>query len=121
MNPLASFPAVRGACFLCLLAWSTSPSLAAQSKPAPEVPQTTAPAAAPSADKSAPSKQAAEPEAKPARQLSLHDRAWLILHSGVDFDGTEKRAKAVFALGVLKGNAEAERLATAALKDEKGD
>jgi HEAT repeat protein len=39
----------------------------------------------------------------------------------VDFDGTEKRAKAVFALGVLKSNAEAERLATAALKDEKGE
>ena len=39
----------------------------------------------------------------------------------MDFDGTEKRAKAVFALGVLKGNAEAEKLATAALKDEKGD
>jgi len=119
MNALASFPVVCGACVLSLLA---SQSLAAQSKPPQEVPQQTAvPPSAPPTDKSVPPKQAAEPEQKPARPLSLHDRAWLILHSGVDFDGTEKRAKAVFALGVLKGNVEAEKLATAALKDEKGE
>jgi HEAT repeats len=122
MNPLASFPAVCGACVLSLLAGFSSQSLAAQSQPAPQASQQTAvpPPASPT-DKSAPPKQAAEPDTRPAQPPSLHERAWLILHSGVNFDGTEKRAKAVAALGVLKGNAEAEKLATAALKDEKGD
>jgi hypothetical protein len=73
---------------------------------------------APPENRSTPPKEA---ETKQVSVTSLRDRAWLILHSGLAFDGTEKRAKAVSALGVLKGNAEAEKLATAALKDEKGD
>jgi hypothetical protein len=122
MNPLASFRTVCGAFVLSLFTCVSCQSLAGQSKPAPDVPPpTTVPPPAPPKDKSAPPEQTAKPDAKPARSISLHDRAWLILHSGVDFEGTEKRAKAVFALGVLKGNAEAEKLATAALKDEKGD
>ena len=59
--------------------------------------------------------------AKPVRTLPPRERAWEILHDGVTFNNTEKRAKAVTALGVLKGNAEAEKLATKALQDEKGD
>src|SRR5258708_14359614 len=42
-------------------------------------------------------------------------------HDGVAFNNTEKRVKGVTALGLMKGNAVAEKLATAALEDEKGD
>jgi len=62
---------------------------------------------------------ALEPPAKPA--LSLRDRSWEILHGGLEIDNTEKRVKAVTALGLMKGNAEAEKLAIAALKDQKTD
>jgi hypothetical protein len=114
MKLLASLSVVFGGCVLSLFAQTA----AAQSAPAAAERQSApSPLAAPPANRSA----AKEANPKPTRSISLHDRAWLILHSGVDFDGTEKRAKAVFALGVLKGNAEAEKLATAALKDEKGD
>jgi HEAT repeat protein len=53
--------------------------------------------------------------------LSLHQRSWEILHAGLAFDSTEKRVKALTALGLLKRNSEAEKLATDALKDEKVD
>jgi HEAT repeat protein len=53
--------------------------------------------------------------------LSLRDRAWEILHAGLAFEGTEKRVKAVTALGLMKSNSEAEKLAMYALKDSKGD
>jgi HEAT repeat protein len=55
------------------------------------------------------------------RQPSLRDRAWVILRDGLAFNNTEKRVKAVTALGLMKGNADGEKLATAALEDEKGD
>src|SRR5882672_9717589 len=64
-------------------------------------------------------KPALEAPAKPA--LSLRDRSWEILHGGLEIDSTEKRVKAVTALGLMKGNAEAEKLAIAALKDQKTD
>jgi HEAT repeat protein len=40
---------------------------------------------------------------------------------GLAVDNTEKRVKALTALGLLRGNVEAEKLATAALKHSKGD
>jgi hypothetical protein len=125
--------------WLCLLAllicWSAraqaqSPRAAAESQPAAPAAATQSPAKQSSgdlpsanapADKSTPPKRAEGADTGPAHPLSLHDRAWLILHSGLSFDGTEKRAKAVSALGVLKGNTEAEKLAIASLKDAKGD
>ena len=89
--------------------------IAAQSAPASTTPQKSAsPAPADQA-----TKPALEASAKPA--LSLRDRSWEILHGGLEIDNTEKRVKAVTALGLMKGNAEAEKLAIAALKDQKTD
>jgi len=89
--------------------------IAAQSAPASTAPQKSASPAP--ADQAA--KPALEAPAKPA--LSLCDRSWEILHGGLEIDSTEKRVKAVTALGLMKGNAEAEKLAIAALKDQKTD
>src|SRR6266404_207156 len=83
--------------------------IAGQSAPASTAPQKSA--------SPAPADQAI----KPAPALSLRDRSWEILHGGLEIDNTEKRVKAVTALGLMKGNAEAEKLAIAALKDQKTD
>src|SRR5437868_3841379 len=89
--------------------------IAAQSAPASTAPQKSA--------SPAPADQAAKPalEAPAKPPLSLRDRSWEILHGGLEIDSTEKRVKAVTALGLMKGNAEAEKLAIAALKDQKTD
>ena len=55
--------------------------------------------------------------AKSVRDLPPGPRAWEILKAGLAFNSTEKRAKAVTALGILKGHVEAEKSAIAALKD----
>jgi HEAT repeat protein len=55
--------------------------------------------------------------AKPAE--SSRERAWRILHEGLKDTNADKRAKAVRALGLLDGNAEAEKAAVAGLKDQK--
>jgi len=47
------------------------------------------------------------------------EKAWAILREGLKSTNTEKRAKAARALGLLTGNAEAEKAAILALKDEK--
>lgn len=47
------------------------------------------------------------------------EKAWDILHNGLKDTNTDKRAKVVRALGLLAGNAEAEKAAILALKDEK--
>jgi hypothetical protein len=115
---------------LSLLIWCNVAQAQGQAAPAPtESQQATPPAQSPGNPSSAnaperaatPPKQTEGADVKTAHPLSLRARAWQILHSGLTFDGTEKRTKAVSALGVLKGNAEAEKLATTALKDEKGD
>jgi HEAT repeat protein len=49
------------------------------------------------------------------------EKAWSILKTGLAEDGAEKRAKAVNALGLLEGDAVAEKLAIAALNDEKAN
>ena len=46
-------------------------------------------------------------------------KAWRILHEGVKDANAERRAKAVRALGLLTGSAEAEKTAAFALRDEK--
>lgn len=53
------------------------------------------------------------------KPLTSHDRAWQILHEGLEENSVERRAKAVNALGVLTGNADAETAATRALTDGK--
>jgi HEAT repeat protein len=87
--------------------------IAAQSAPTSSATQKSASPA--SADQGA--QPAPQTPAKPP--LSLRDRSWEILHGGLQIDNTDKRVKAVTALGLMKRNAEAEKLAIAALKDQK--
>ena len=47
------------------------------------------------------------------------DKAWGILREALKSDSADRRARAVRALGLLPGNAEAEKAATRALKDDK--
>jgi HEAT repeat protein len=47
------------------------------------------------------------------------EKAWGILREGLKEESAEKRAKAVRALGLLTGNAEAEKAAVSALQDKK--
>jgi hypothetical protein len=101
-----------------LLAWNPQ-NLAAQSAPQPAPSQSPAPAPSPAGPPTA--SQNAEAPAKPARTLSSRERSWQTLHDALEMDSTEKRVKALTALGVLKGNLEAEKLAVAALKDPKAD
>jgi HEAT repeat protein len=113
----------RGVYAICLfsLLTCTVQSIASQSAPTSSGSQE---AAAPApANQAGPSKQTSEAEApaKPLHPLSLRDRSWEILRAGLAFEGTEKRVKAITALGLMKGNREAETLVTDALKDSKGD
>lgn len=50
---------------------------------------------------------------------SAREKAWSILQEGLKNTNSDKRAKAVRALGLLTGNAQAEKAAVVALKDEK--
>jgi hypothetical protein len=63
------------------------------------------------------SQVASTPSAKPAEPIT--ERAWRILREGLKDANADKRADAVRALGLLNGNAEAEKAAVLALKDEK--
>lgn len=49
------------------------------------------------------------------------EKAWKILRDGLKETNADKRAKAVRALGLLTGSAEAEKAAAFALKDEKSN
>jgi HEAT repeat protein len=71
----------------------------------------------------APADQAAQraPQALAKSGLSLRERSWEILRGGLEIENTDKRVKAVTALGLMKGNAEAEKLAITALNDKKAD
>jgi len=98
---------------------ASAPATQVQQQPSPEPPKREdAPAAAPKPDTSQESSKA---PADPAKLPPLRDRAWSVLHEGVADKSAEKRAKAVHALGLLTNNAEAERTAKEALKDEKGN
>jgi len=124
MNLATSSRAVFRVCALSLLACWSADTCAAQSGatlPSSQEAASPSPAKTQSTDQANSPNQAAQADVKPVRQLPLRDRAWLILHDGLASNNTEKRVKAVTALGLLKGNAEAEKLATAALDDEKED
>jgi HEAT repeat protein len=73
-------------------------------------------AASPDSNQNAPAASAKHP-----RSLPPAERAWEILRAGISFDNANKRAKAVCALGMLRGDAQAEKLAIAALKDQSAD
>src|SRR5579864_8448801 len=75
-----------------------------QEKPAPPTPETL---------------ETPKPAPAPAKPLSRNQRAWQILREGLTEKSAEKREKATHALGLLTRNAEAEKAAVQALKDEK--
>ena len=115
MNIAALPRGLRALSVLSLLAWNAE-ALAAQTAPS------TTDAQAPAATTANPQFAAQEPTgAKPAHPLSPRERSWQILHAGLEMDNTEKRVKALTALGVLRNNREAEKLALTALKDQKAE
>src|SRR5689334_15561089 len=61
--------------------------------------------------------QNSNPHGKP--EETSGQKAWSVLHDGLKDANANKRAKAVRALGLLTANAEAEKAAALALKDEK--
>src|SRR5205807_804730 len=63
-------------------------------------------------------KEQAGNTALPSSQATA-EKAWAILREGLKNENTEKRAKAVRALGLLTGNVEAEKAAVSALQDKK--
>jgi HEAT repeat protein len=64
--------------------------------------------------------QAPRPAANPPAQngQTAVEKAWTILREGLKDKSSDRRARAVRALGLLPGNSEAEKAAVAALKDE---
>src|SRR5205823_983525 len=67
------------------------------------------------------SRQAKQPANNPSARLAEtpQQKAWRILHEGLEDKNADRRAKAARALGLLTGNAEAEKAAVLALQDEK--
>ncbi|HXM94010.1 MAG TPA: HEAT repeat domain-containing protein [Candidatus Dormibacteraeota bacterium] len=91
----------------------------AQEKPAqPQQQPAPKPQEEPSAKPNAPA-AAATPAVQPTKKRKPEEKAWDILKEGFADDKTDKRAKAVKALSLLPGNADAEKMAKDALKDEK--
>ena len=80
-----------------------------------------APAVAPAQLPTFSEQQTPQPATNPVvkDQQTVVEGAWTILREGLKEKSTDKRARAVRALGLLPGNVEAERAAIAALKDEK--
>jgi HEAT repeat protein len=64
-------------------------------------------------------RQGGNRSAKPAEPPA--EKAWRILHEGLQDANSDRRAKAVRALGLLSGSAEAEKAAVEGLKDEKAN
>ena len=88
---------------LSLLGVASTSALAQAPSPAPAPPQ----AKQPAANAAVPSPQA------------TREKAWGILRDGIKEESADKRAKAARALGLLPGNAEAEKAAVSALMDDK--
>jgi HEAT repeat protein len=65
-----------------------------------------------------PARQSADNTAIPSSQATA-EKAWGILRDGLKEENTDKRVKAVRALGLLTGNTEAEKAAVSALQDKK--
>jgi len=65
--------------------------------------------------------QAEQPQANSdSKKLQTpKEKAWTILREALKEENADRRARAVHALGLLSGDAEAEKLAAAALKDQK--
>jgi hypothetical protein len=82
-----------------------------EQKPEPDQEKPAPPAAAP--------QETPKPAPAPAKRLSQREHAWQILHDGLAENNGDKRAKAVNSLGLLTRNAEAEKAAVLALKDDK--
>jgi HEAT repeat protein len=94
--------------------------------PAPTPAHAPATQAPPPAAQTAPAQTPQTPETKPAtakveKPQPPKEKAWAILNDGLKEDNAERRAKTVNALGLLTGDPAAEKLAIAALKDEKAN
>jgi len=76
-------------------------------------------AQAPSPTPASPHAKQPAAEAPPTELQAAGEKAWGILREGMKDGSAEKRAKAVRALGLLPGNAEAENAAINALHDKK--
>jgi HEAT repeat protein len=103
---------LAGLLVLNLLLAASLPAQNPQATPPPEKPQTSG--ATPPEESEAP--QAAD-SANP--QIPLRERADAILREGLKDENMERRAKAVAALGLLRGDRQARREAVKALQDEK--
>lgn len=123
---------LRGLSLLLALACGAATAIAAQNpQPSPPPPQGQEPAPSPKQEPSTsqePQKPAESPQENPKAPpgplkplLPPKERAWSILYDGVAETNSDKRAKAVKALGLLKGNVDAEEAALDALKDEKSN
>ena len=66
-------------------------------------------------------KEPAKPALTPVKPRTPRQTSWQILRDGLAEDSAERRAKAVNALGLLTRNAEAEKAAMQALKDDKSE
>jgi len=84
-----------------------------EQKPEPDQEKPAPPAAAP--------QETPKPAPAPAKRLSQREQAWQVLHDGLTENSGDKRAKAVNSLGLLTRNAEAEKAAVLALKDDKSN
>lgn len=128
-------PSFCGICALYVLAFSSIQGSAEQStRTSPASQQTTAAQSgdpsqagkqAPARAKQFPDKTTLPPDTRAPSKLlraeTPRERAWLILREGITFTNAEKRAKALSALGLLKGNAEAEKWAIEGLEDDKAE
>src|SRR5713226_6361730 len=76
-------------------------------------------AQAPSPTPASPHAKQPAAEAPPTELQAAGEKAWGILREGMKDGSAERRAKAVRALGLLPGNAEAENAAINALHDKK--
>jgi HEAT repeat protein len=107
---------------LCLL---ISPAtLRAQAPPAPspsEQEQQPVPSEEKPGPPATPPQESPKPAPAPKKRLSQREHAWQILHDGLAENNGDKRAKAVNSLGLLTRNAEAEKAAVLALKDDKSN
>lgn len=111
--------------WLASLALLVSQSISSAQAPPTPAPSEQGQQPAPSEEKptppATPPQENPKPAPRPAKRISQREHAWQILHDGVAENNGDKRAKAVNSLGLLTRNAEAEKAAVLALKDDKSN
>jgi len=110
--------------WLASLSLLLSPAKMAAQEPPTPTPSQQEQKRAPNEEKPTPpstSQESPKPAPAPKKRLSQREHAWQILHDGLAENNGDKRAKAVNSLGLLTRNAEAEKAAVLALKDDKSN